>query len=253
VKPTEFTRMRLSVEHGVAAITFNRPESRNAWAGSTAAEYRWALHWCHTRSDVRVVVVSGENDFCVGADSGLLDEIGLVERNQPGLVAGAQLVEHGLDGRAVLAQVRIGRVDDLDQDVGPVDLLEGRAERVDQLVRELVDEPDRIGDDRGLAVAELDLAARRIERREELVLGEHVGVRERVEERTFPRVRVADDGDDGNVEPRPSAPSPCTGPGPSPAAELRPNSPVPPWPVSCSSVYSGLPSHSQRTATAPSL
>ena len=76
MKPTEFTRMRLSVEHGVAAITFNRPESRNAWAGRTAAEYRWALHWCHTRSDVRVVVVSGENDFCVGADSGLLDDIG---------------------------------------------------------------------------------------------------------------------------------------------------------------------------------
>ena len=59
MKPTEFTRMRLNVEHGVAAITFNRPEIPNAWAGSTATEYRWALHWCHTRSDVRVVVVSG--------------------------------------------------------------------------------------------------------------------------------------------------------------------------------------------------
>jgi enoyl-CoA hydratase/carnithine racemase len=76
MKPTEFTRMRLTVEHGVAAITFNRPETRNAWAGPSAIEYRWALHWCHTRSDVRVVVVSGETDFCVGADSGLLDDIG---------------------------------------------------------------------------------------------------------------------------------------------------------------------------------
>jgi enoyl-CoA hydratase/carnithine racemase len=76
MKPTEFTRMRLSVAHGVAAITFNQPESRNAWAARTATEYRWALHWCHTRSDVRVVVVSGKNDFCVGADSGLLDDIG---------------------------------------------------------------------------------------------------------------------------------------------------------------------------------
>jgi enoyl-CoA hydratase/carnithine racemase len=76
MKPDEFTRMRLDVEDGVAAITFNRPESRNAWGGRSAAEYRWALHWCHTRSDVRVVVVSGESDFCVGADSGLLDDIG---------------------------------------------------------------------------------------------------------------------------------------------------------------------------------
>jgi enoyl-CoA hydratase/carnithine racemase len=76
MKPTEFTRMRLTVEHGVAAITFNSPETRNVWAGRSAIEYRWALHWCHTRSDVRVVVVSGRNDFCVGADSGLLDDIG---------------------------------------------------------------------------------------------------------------------------------------------------------------------------------
>jgi enoyl-CoA hydratase/carnithine racemase len=76
MKPTEFTRLRMGVEHGVAAITFNRPESRNSWAARTAAEYRWALHWCHTRSDVRVAVVSGKNDFCVGADSGLLDDIG---------------------------------------------------------------------------------------------------------------------------------------------------------------------------------
>jgi enoyl-CoA hydratase/carnithine racemase len=76
MKPTEFTRMRLSVDHGVAAITFNRPEARNAWAGRSAIEYRWALHWCHTRADVRVVVVSGKSDFCVGADSGLLDDIG---------------------------------------------------------------------------------------------------------------------------------------------------------------------------------
>ena len=100
-----------------------------------------------------------------------IEEVGLVEREQARLVAGPELVEHGLDGRAVLLEVAVRGVDDLDQHVGPVDLLERRPERVDQLVRQLVDEAHGVGDDRRLAVAELDLAAGRIERREQLVLG----------------------------------------------------------------------------------
>ena len=58
----------------------------------------------------------------------------------------------------MLGVVRIRGVDDLDQHVGPVDLLERRPERVDELVRQLVDEPHRVGDDRRLALAEADLA-----------------------------------------------------------------------------------------------
>ena len=47
-----------------------------------------------------------------------------------------------------------------------------------------------------LAVAELDLAARRVERREELVLGQRdLGADERVEQRRLAGVRVADDAD----------------------------------------------------------
>jgi enoyl-CoA hydratase/carnithine racemase len=68
--------MDVSVEAGVALITLNRPDLRNAWDGATAREYRWALHWCHTNADVRVVVLTGEGDFCVGADAGALDDIG---------------------------------------------------------------------------------------------------------------------------------------------------------------------------------
>ena len=54
----------------------------------------------------------------------------------------------------MLGAVGVGRVDDLDEHVGPVDLLERRPERVDELVRELVDEPDGIGEDGGLALAQ---------------------------------------------------------------------------------------------------
>lgn len=75
MKPDQFTRMSLSVEGGVGLITLNRPERRNAWAGASAAEYRWALHICNTDPRVKVVVLTGEGDFCVGADSELLSEI----------------------------------------------------------------------------------------------------------------------------------------------------------------------------------
>jgi enoyl-CoA hydratase/carnithine racemase len=76
MKPAEFTRMRMDVAAGVATLTLNRPEVRNAWAGRSAVEYRWALHYCDTDPDVRVVVINGEGDFCVGADHSLLDDIG---------------------------------------------------------------------------------------------------------------------------------------------------------------------------------
>ena len=100
-----------------------------------------------------------------------VEQVGLVVRHEARLVAGAELVEHRLDRRPVLLGVGVGGVDDLDQHVGAIDLFERRPERVDELVRELVDEAHGVGEDRRLAVAELDLAPGRVERREELVLG----------------------------------------------------------------------------------
>ena len=76
MKPTEFTRLTMAIEAGVAVLTLNRPDIRNAWAGRTALEYRWALHHCHVDPAVRVVVLTGERDFCVGADHSALDDIG---------------------------------------------------------------------------------------------------------------------------------------------------------------------------------
>src|SRR5258708_25804914 len=102
--------------------------------------------------------------------------------------------------------MRIRRVDDLDEDVGAVDLLERGPERVDELVRQLVDEPDGVGHDRGLAVTELDLAAGGIQRRKQLVLGlRDLAPDEAIEERRLAGVRVADDAD-GRDEPAVAAP-----------------------------------------------
>ena len=74
-------------------------------------------------------------------------EVDLVVDRDARLAAGAELVEDGLHGRLLAEEVRIGGVDHLEQQVGPQDLFERRAEGVDQVVRQLVDEPDRIGDD----------------------------------------------------------------------------------------------------------
>jgi enoyl-CoA hydratase/carnithine racemase len=76
MNPADFTELTYEVEAGVALVTLNRPDRRNAWSGPMALEYRWALHHAHTDPQARVVVVAGAGDhFCVGADSGALADI----------------------------------------------------------------------------------------------------------------------------------------------------------------------------------
>ena len=76
MKPEAFTTLRYEPAGGVALITFNRAEQRNAWNGDMAVEYRWALHAAHCDPAVRVAVVTGAGPhFCVGADAGALATI----------------------------------------------------------------------------------------------------------------------------------------------------------------------------------
>ena len=88
MNPSDFTELRYEVDSGVALVTLNRPDRRNAWSGQMAVEWRWALHHADTCPDVRVVVLAGAGDhFCVGADTGALDRIadagGMYERPAP--------------------------------------------------------------------------------------------------------------------------------------------------------------------------
>jgi enoyl-CoA hydratase/carnithine racemase len=76
VNPADFNELRYEVDAGVALVTLNRPDRRNAWSGPMALEYRWALHHAHTDPAARVVVLAGAGDhFCVGADRGALSDI----------------------------------------------------------------------------------------------------------------------------------------------------------------------------------
>ena len=70
-------------------------------------------------------------------------------------------------------------------------------ERLDQLVREALHEPDGVGGEHGLAPGEAQLAGGGVEGGEEAVLDQHVGVGEAVEQRGLARVGVADERDGG--------------------------------------------------------
>ncbi len=79
------------------------------------------------------------------------------------------------------------------------DLLERRAERLDELVRQLAHEPHRVRERRGAAAREPDPPHRGVQGREELIGDQHVRTRERVHERRLPGVGVAGDRDLGDA------------------------------------------------------
>lgn len=63
------TDLTVSVGDGVAVLTLNRPQQRNAYTGEMGALLNAAYRDCDDDDDVRVIVVTGAGDaFCVGAD-----------------------------------------------------------------------------------------------------------------------------------------------------------------------------------------
>ena len=100
----------------------------------------------------------------------LVEQVGLVEDEQPRLVAGADLLEHRVDrphvGQPPLLRRR--RVDHVQDQVGEHRLLERRLEGLDQLVGQLLDEADRVGE-QVVAAGELEAAGGRVEGVEEPV------------------------------------------------------------------------------------
>ena len=82
---------------------------------------------------------------------------------------GADLAEHAPHRLDLLVEVRRGGVGHVQDDVGVGHLLQRRAERLHEVVRQLADEPHGVGDRRPAAARELELARGRVERREQLV------------------------------------------------------------------------------------
>ena len=68
--------LTMSVDAGVALITFNQPTTANAWSLELQLAYSSALRACAADDGVRAVVITGAGrHFCVGGDMSLLDQI----------------------------------------------------------------------------------------------------------------------------------------------------------------------------------
>ena len=66
----EYEDIIFDFHKGIARITINRPQVRNAFTPQTVSEMSDALRICLNRQDVRVVVLTGAGDkaFCSGGD-----------------------------------------------------------------------------------------------------------------------------------------------------------------------------------------
>ena len=66
----EYEDILFDFYNGIARITINRPQVRNAFTPRTVSEMSDALYICRERGDVRVVVLTGAGDkaFCSGGD-----------------------------------------------------------------------------------------------------------------------------------------------------------------------------------------
>ena len=105
----------------------------------------------------------------------------------------ADLVEHLAHRRQLALGVGVGGVDDVQHEVGVGDLLQRRAERLDQLVRQVADEADGVGEGVQPAVGGVRLAHGRVEGGEQRVVDEHAGAGEPVHQARLAGVGVAGD------------------------------------------------------------
>src|SRR5690606_25011104 len=80
------------------------------------------------------------------------------------------------------------------------DLLERRAERLHELMRQVAHEPDRVGDREEAPVGRAAAAHRGVEGGEQRVLDEHSRARDAVQQARLARVRVAGDRDGRHLE-----------------------------------------------------
>ena len=125
-------------------------------------------------------------------------QVGLVEDRQGGAVGGTEFAQHRERRGMVLVDVGVGRVEEVDEEVGDDDLLERGLEGLDETVRQAADEADGVGQQQGAAVGQGELTGGRVEGGEELVGGEHLRAGELVEQGGLAGVGVADDGGAGD-------------------------------------------------------
>ena len=133
--------------------------------------------------------------MAVGETAGLGADVALVEGQQLGHRAGPDLVEHRSHRLDLAFGIGADAVDDVDQQVRLGDHLQGGAERLDQLVRQLAHESDRVRQQHRLPARQGQPPGARVEGGEQPVLHQDAGVGQLVEQRGLAGVGVADERD----------------------------------------------------------
>ena len=95
--------------------------------------------------------------------------------------------------------VRIGGVNDVDQQVGVAQLLQGGPEGVHQMVGQLRDEANRVGQEHRQPIRDLELAGGGVQGVEKPVVGRDVGPGQAVQQGGFARVRIAHQSHHGDL------------------------------------------------------
>ena len=100
----DFTDVKYQVADGIAKITINRPEVRNAFRPQTIIELQQAFSLARDNSEVGVIILTGEGSeaFCSGGDISV--------RGDDGYLGDDELAQHGVGRLNVLdLQIQIRR------------------------------------------------------------------------------------------------------------------------------------------------
>ena len=127
------------------------------------------------------------------------DKITLVIAFQNGRAGLCQLRDQAVHDRDMILTLRVGAVDDVDEQIRIFQLLKRSAERFDQMVRQLCDKADRVRQQRLTRIGDGQLPRRGVERVEQAVIRRDIRACERVQKRRLARVRIADERHDGQL------------------------------------------------------
>ena len=135
-----------------------------------------------------------------------LRQIALVENADLRHLLRADGRQHFLDRGDLVVAIGGARIDDVQHQVGLGRFGERRAKRRDEIMRQVADETDGVGEHDGFRAVEVHSAQRGVERGEQLVRRIHATAGEPIEERGFAGIRVADncDGAHSGAAPRPA-------------------------------------------------
>ena len=123
------------------------------------------------------------------------EEVALVEDGDGGLSMTAYLVEGGADALDLMEDIGVTHVDDVEEEVGVAGLGEGGMERGDEVMGEVADEADGIGEEGAATTVDVPESGAGVEGGEESVFDEGACIREGIHEGGLARVGVADEAD----------------------------------------------------------